>query len=233
VVGPVWNEAVGEVDRALDPLGMNRVTDRLLNDLLLGITTVTPRARYYSFYTWVVHSIGQQKSTSFQQFRSQFYDMERAFMMACVAHEHDDAGQGRNHNAISGSEKGRRIWNESRERISMDFSYFGHRLGGYGQYYQGSISNLGLIEVPKDAAFEDPTLLGLKVAEAFDNVVDRSRLRKRVFGRKHVTKEVLAKFGKEVCLCRLRDNGAEDRDVLRGLFFGSLPGMKPNDYDIR
>jgi len=233
VFNPVWNKPVQEGDQALDPLGMNRVTDRLLNDLLMGITTVTPRARYYSFYTWVVYNIGKRRTIeNFSQFRSEFYDLERAFMLACVAHEQDTNARNRNHNAISGSEKGHRVWKESGSSISMDFPYFGHKLGGYGQYYQGSIAKLGLTMVPEDAAFEQPTELGLKIAEAFGKVIEHTWFMRDISGKKKVMKEALLKFGSGACLCRLRDADADDRNVLTKLFFGTLSGTNSSPTTI-
>jgi len=234
MLDPVWNKPVEESDRALDPLGMNRVTDRLLNDLLMGITTLTPRARYYSFYTWAVYNIGRHGvAKTFSQFRSEFYDLERIFMLACVAHQQDPGSDNRNHNAINGSYKGRQVWNESTNNISMDFSYFGHRLGGYGQYYQGSIAKLGLITLTDDAAFEKPTELGVKVAKAFDGVINRTNLAHKIFGKNNVKKETLLMLGKKVCLCRLRDADADDLNILKNLFFGTLQGMDKSPLTIR
>ena len=87
VLDPVWNKPVRETDRALDPLGTNRVNARLLGDLLLGITTQTPRARYYSFYVWAIEQIRRKKlAKTYPQFRNAFYDLERIFMMSCIAH---------------------------------------------------------------------------------------------------------------------------------------------------
>ncbi|MBY8987734.1 MAG: hypothetical protein KGD61_04720 [Candidatus Lokiarchaeota archaeon] len=77
---PVWNKRIEKSDRALNPLGMNRVTDKLLSELLPGITTVTPRARYYSFYVWAVQKAGE-KSQNLTQFKNRFYNIERLFML--------------------------------------------------------------------------------------------------------------------------------------------------------
>lgn len=111
MLDPVWNKFVKEYDRALDPLGMNRLTDRLLNDLLLGITTVTPRARYYSFYLCYLWAIEQIITNGWAhtaaQFKTTFTDLERAFMLSCVAHEEQSGKEnGRDHNDINGSSKG-------------------------------------------------------------------------------------------------------------------------------
>lgn len=233
MIDPVWNERVRESDRAMDPLGMNRVTDRLLNDLLQGITTVTPRARYYSFYTWAVGRICERNSAeNFSQFAEQFRDLERVYMLSCLAHE-EEASPGRNHRGINGSNKGKRAWNETQQELNLDFGFFGHRLGGYGQYYQASLANLGLLSMPPEGgAFEQPTQLGLQVAEAFGaKVVSGGLHQLSLQGR--ASKSSLQKIGRKVCLCRLRDPEARDRDILRDLFFGSMPEFSERLSDVR
>jgi hypothetical protein len=47
-----WNKELPSASAA-DPLGLNlRVSARLANELLHCITSITPRARYYSFFPW-------------------------------------------------------------------------------------------------------------------------------------------------------------------------------------
>jgi hypothetical protein len=44
-----------------DPLGlMGRVSNRLANQLLFCITSITPRARYYSFLPWCIEDYRQR-----------------------------------------------------------------------------------------------------------------------------------------------------------------------------
>ena len=73
---PIWNKQIKEFDRALDPLGVNKVNDRMMNELLRGITTLTSRARYYSFYVWVIDQIRKKKlASTLSQFYRAFSDI--------------------------------------------------------------------------------------------------------------------------------------------------------------
>lgn len=218
MLDPVWNKPVFESDRALDPLGANRVTDRMLNDLLSGITTVTPRARYYAFYLWAVnHANSGGKVKSLSQIKKNFYDLERLFMLSCVSHEYNK-GNG-NHKDVNGSYTGRKVWNESSENISLDFRYFGNSLGGYGQYYQGSLSRLGLVTMTDEDIFERPSPLGGPIVDAFETSVRKTDFLKFMNTRK-VSKDELLQIGKELCLCSLKENNTKERDLLQNLFFG-------------
>lgn len=213
---PVWNKRIEESDRALDPLGMNRVNDRFLNYLLSGITTVTPRARYYSFYVWTINQVGINAQT-LNEFKNKFYDVERLFMMSCLAHE-QLGGRDRVHTDINGSDKGRRIWGESNQNITLDFRYFGNKLGGYGQYYQGAIARLGLTTMSENSVFEKPTELGLEIADSFEFVAKKSGF-KDLIRKKTVNKEELEKCGRTICLCRLKTDKSNDLQPLRTVFF--------------
>lgn len=213
---PVWNKRIEESDRALDPLGMNRVNDRFLNDLLPGITTVTPRARYYSFYIWALNEVGKT-AQNIAEFKNTFYALERLYMLSCLGDE-QLKGRDRTHTNINGSEKGRRKWTEAGKTIPLDFRYFGNRLGGYGQYYQGAIARLGLITIPEDSFFEQPTKQGMEIVKAFESVARKSGF-KDLMNRKTVKKEDLKESGSGVCLCRLKTKEADDLKVLRKVFF--------------
>ncbi len=52
---PDWLERDSNIIEGLDHLGIQVVSVNLYGLLLPGITNVTDRARYYSFYTWVLH----------------------------------------------------------------------------------------------------------------------------------------------------------------------------------
>lgn len=49
---PAWVEADPLRSRATDPLGLQNVADRLADRLLPGLSVLTTRARYFSFFCW-------------------------------------------------------------------------------------------------------------------------------------------------------------------------------------
>lgn len=45
--------------RGLDPLGVRALCESIYTQLLPGITNVTDRARYFSFYPWLIWAVEQ------------------------------------------------------------------------------------------------------------------------------------------------------------------------------
>jgi hypothetical protein len=101
-----WTKMV-PVAEGKDPLGLSgRVSNRLANQLLYCITSITPRARYFSFLPWCVADYRQhQKGTR----RDDGLDgairlRERAFTLGCVASHN---GQPCTGGSLVGSKKAR------------------------------------------------------------------------------------------------------------------------------
>jgi hypothetical protein len=55
---PAWTE-IGQI-AGLDPLGMARPTEAVYQSLLPGISTITNRLRYYSFFPWLLDSYARK-----------------------------------------------------------------------------------------------------------------------------------------------------------------------------
>ena len=51
---PRWTRRVVMEGTGRDPLGLSRVSDEFTGFLLPSIITITPRARYFSFYPWAI-----------------------------------------------------------------------------------------------------------------------------------------------------------------------------------
>src|SRR6185437_172903 len=83
-----WSEHV-PVSAVQDPLGLSlRGSARLASRLLYCITSITPRARYFSFIPWCVHN--WQERERGQRFALGLSDAialrEKALTLACIAH---------------------------------------------------------------------------------------------------------------------------------------------------
>jgi hypothetical protein len=227
----MWSKPVKISDRAMDPLGMNRVSDRITNEMLAGITTMTSRARYFSFYTWAIYDISQRTDVAkYGQFERAFYDRERAFMMACIAHQEKTKNPNLDHSSILGSTKGQAIWNESKENIKMTFSFLANRLGGYGYYYQASLASLGLTnqENVKDTVTE----LGKRIALSFQRAIENTEYFKASIGKDQLPQKVLEEYGDACCLCKL-PKSALDRNPLREILFGLNKEACGNTFNKR
>src|ERR1035441_4474817 len=76
----------------LDHLGIELVSVNLYQTMLPGLTNVTERARYYSFYPWVLHRFAQDgpKERSKRNWRTWFRSLDFAYAAACAAYEQQE-----------------------------------------------------------------------------------------------------------------------------------------------
>jgi hypothetical protein len=87
---PKWTRRVAVDDGGRDPLGLSRVADKLTDHLLQGITTQTRRARYYSFYSWVLWHIAREEApTTWSAFEQAFRRRDTLFATASLAYDKD------------------------------------------------------------------------------------------------------------------------------------------------
>src|SRR5438128_12270737 len=87
-----WSEHVPAAD-VQDPLGLGlRGSARLASSLLYCITSITPRARYFSFIPWSVFHYQQREKA--QPYASGLRDAivirEQALVAGCIAHHKGD-----------------------------------------------------------------------------------------------------------------------------------------------
>lgn len=142
---PQWikRTAIGSGGR--DPLGMSRVAQWLTDSLLPGIITTTWRARYYALYPWILWHVREKgEADSFGEFRSAFQRREAAIAIATILDgESAPVGVDAATKKLSEAEGG--------GTVSVNFKVLpANPLGGFGQYYSGSLYKLGLTE--KDEA---------------------------------------------------------------------------------
>src|SRR5687767_1967774 len=98
--------------RGLDHLGVQAPCIGLYGELLPGITNVTDRARYYSFYPWVLWSFEKRfKDHSLVEFRRVLRRAECLFALIAIRHARQvgDADEGRHGKAMVGRDKLLRI----------------------------------------------------------------------------------------------------------------------------
>src|SRR4030095_3386246 len=84
-----WLQRDKHVIEGLDHLGIEVVSANIYGNLLPGITNVTDRARYYSFYPWVLHRYaqGRPERTNRAGWLTWFRRLEFAYAIACAAWE--------------------------------------------------------------------------------------------------------------------------------------------------
>lgn len=85
---PQWTE-LGQVT-GLDPLGMQRPIEVVYQSLLPGISNITLRLRYYSFFPWLLDAYARRSgSTDMEDFRIFQRRAEALFALTCVRGDHE------------------------------------------------------------------------------------------------------------------------------------------------
>ena len=155
--------------------------------LLPGITNVTDRARYYSFYTWFVWAFDQLRGVSYKEdFRRLIRRADCLFCLIAERHCSITDGDDRRHSiSCVGRNKlspeiaeiaAGEILSLSEFAASDDDApkrYFKNKLGGLGQYYFGTLSALELLGGATRTGVKYTVERGAPLAEAFDAVVKR------------------------------------------------------------
>ncbi len=138
-----------------DQLGSQAPCEMTYSQLLPGITNVTERARYFSFYTWVTWSFDHRlKNLGPEEYVEHFRRADCLYTLI-AAHEATSSNYQRPAERMVGrlklSPAVGRLEEDGSLRLS-DYAtledngsrYFQNELGGLGQYYAGPLMELGL-----------------------------------------------------------------------------------------
>lgn len=180
---PEWTE-LGQ-DSGLDPLGMQRPIEVIYQSIVPGISTITLRYRYYSFFPFILkhyeENIRHPDPDEFRKFQRR---CEALFALICT---YGEAELG-----ITGSDWAGRTLNEARNQLGdmiIDFSvgadpnaeeslrYLRNKGGAFGAIYSTQMAEMGLIHFPS-AGDPNPNPvcsdLALKLADAFSRELGAS-----------------------------------------------------------
>lgn len=226
-----WSDYVPASD-VQDPLGLGlRGSTRLASLLLYCITSITPRARYFSFIPWCIRNFQEhEKDKKYALGLKEAIKLrEKALTYGCVAH-HD--GQPCDGGALVGSTAAQKWLASSDSEVNLKRVPFAKNPALNA--YLNSLVNLGFF-VEQDAreetdeeldeggvSFEDIELsaLGKELADSYDSVVRRLGAVKAVSeAERSCSLATLKEFGKRGGLCELADPSAPDRKQLRDVFF--------------
>ena len=138
-----------------DQLGSQAPCEMTYSQLLPGITNVTERARYFSFYTWVIWSFDHRlKNLGPEDYVEHFRRADCLYTLI-AAHEASSSNYQRPAERMVGRLKLSPAVGRLKENGSLRLSdyatledngsrYFQNELGGLGQYYAGPLMELGL-----------------------------------------------------------------------------------------
>jgi len=231
---PDWLEI--HVTTGRDPLGMQAGSIMLYQSLLPGISNITLRARYYSFFSFLTHEYATRFHDASEENWIQF--LRRAEVLYALIAENADEYQ----TGIAGIEwAGRTLESVSGE--SIDFAsgadlatqgvdrYLKNRGGVFGAAYAGPMSEIGIIRHsdthPIPIASEE---MGEPLAEAFmASIGDMKELFMEKIDAGVVSKDELAALS--LLLPDQIIDGSKEQELLNSILFADImenPGSQDN-----
>lgn len=212
-----------------DQLGVRFSSEFIYASLLPGITNVTDRSRYYSFYTWVLWAT--EKHSGNLKTKPLYEIIRRADCLYTLIGLYHSQSLGKNdalHGGLIGSitlgaalnDLGSdgyiKISKYSAAEENNPKRYFKNKYGGLGQYYLGPLRDAGILDYNsrQELCYTDDK--GAPLAESFDLAVDRGRFF-AVLEKDSVSVEDLEDLI-AFCPCNLKDSEAEQSALLDFFF---------------
>jgi hypothetical protein len=217
---PQWTELDIRDSKGRDFLGIETLSDAILIDMLPGINNQTRRARYYSFWAWVLYRFIEDRSA--QHTQAGFYEWlrkrENILVLGFLSHGCYEEGS-----RLAGTQKGAQIWQGGQNTIyPLDWKTFQSVNGGsYQLYYRGALQEMNIIlrEPGKsfDSLTENP---GLPLAKAYAQSAERTNYVHDHFNATQLRKSDIEQFSEYGCLCHLgKAPFTDERLLLRDAFF--------------
>lgn len=137
--------------RGLDPLGLQNTSEATFAMLLPGLNNVTGRIRYYSFYCWLLNEYAKRNGSTDPSEQRKF--IRRAELIVALINRSSDEEV----SAIPGSNYANKLLNDDsisnynlqtgtyNDDGSTEGTYWKYASGAFGQYYVGSLLDIGLI----------------------------------------------------------------------------------------
>jgi hypothetical protein len=208
---PEWIEPTFRFTPGLDPIGLRALTaGRIVAPLVPGILALSDRARYLSFYAWLLRRYADQRRSPTTAALSSFL-LRREFefgvaVRLCGRCDSRPVGMDR----IGPAMNARPAAFELTESVKSP-------LGGYGLYYRTPMRVMDLVRLPGTTLGDEATTVdvlnrraprALALADAFDGAVgDTAYVREgHIDGDAPIPAEVLTEFGAAACLCRLDEH---------------------------
>lgn len=224
---PMWTKRVATEMSGRDPLGLSRLGDTIKEFLLSGINVSNHRARYYSFYSWALwHIEHEEKPGNYRAFVAAFRRREAAMAIATVLNKSNASPIGIK--AVRPKlEKGLETGD-----FDCDFKVLpSHALGGYGQYYSGSLYHLKLYHRLENSFDTVTQGIAEDLAQTFHATIEHTPyIKKKLYRGTTVNKNDLIKSKEFFTLDALEQPFCrEERTKLINIFFGFNEGSGTAD----
>ncbi|WEL75220.1 hypothetical protein P0D92_24510 [Pseudomonas sp. CBSPAW29] len=217
----------------IDHLGTQAPCGMIYGQLLPGITNVTDRARYYSFYPWLVWSYDQRYSKDNPtHFVEHFRRADCLFTLIAERHSQvGDQDDERHGIAMVGRNKLITALTRLRAGVSLRLSqyattadsvdrYFVNRLGGLSQYYAGTLANLMIMQSSTTSWAKYSTEYGSLLARDFDTNVAGKLFWEKVEGDEITLADLDELSG--FCACNIPSSPAECQHLTDIFFDGKV-----------
>lgn len=215
----------------LDHIGVRAPGINIYGQLLPGITNVTDRARYFSFYTWVIWKLDQQDQRIWNdETRNLIRKADCLNTLIAEHHQRTNNEVDRFHSAatVGIATLGRRARSTQQGEL-VDLArhaqledgpdrYFKNRFGGLGQYYLGSLRDMLILGGDTKFGIRYSDARGAVLATAFDNGVDGDRFWQCVESEQVSWDDLDALVA--FCPCGIPDNH-EEQKVLCDILFAN------------
>lgn len=167
---PDWNKP-GTFSAGRDPLGLQAASVRLYTDLLPGLTNVTNRLRYFSFYCWVVRQFELSRHTLDEgRWRIFIRRAEAVYALACQIGDNVNAlGMAGSLWAAKHVDVGNAFdFTEWTDGPGQDNQYLKASRGNFGQFYVASMQQMGMLIATRERVQAVTPDHGLELADAFE-----------------------------------------------------------------
>jgi len=231
-IGPYWNLPLkGSGGR--DHLGMQSTSIAIYSFLLPGLSNLTQRLRYYSFYCWVVEQYALNiKNSSRKTFNAFIRKAELLFSFVAIVYND-------NQFAVMGSDFTKKYLKEndfSNDNLIIDLNkeanptdknkktYWKHSGGAFAQYYQGPLFAIKVLGKSPNHDIPVVTTYGRKLYEAFENVLksDNSKLLVKFITEGQIKVKDLKYFGKIISPENIEIGNDEHNLLLDLIMSGNL-----------
>ncbi|MDT8447091.1 MAG: hypothetical protein RRB13_09410 [bacterium] len=221
----------------LDHLGVQAPNKALYAELLPGITNVTERLRYYSFYPWFFHTFHTCERFALDDTQVITFLRRAECLLTLIAHRHNHTGNGpapsQHIKAMVGSNTLGPALNaldsDHTLRLShfadpkAEKSYFQNLKGGLGQYYFSTLASYGFFEgdlKKLKCVVSNISPLAKSFASDESSELFFQTLNKDEFDLNRL--DQLASF----CFCQLRQSASEQKQLTNLLFATTASSAK-------
>jgi hypothetical protein len=221
----------------LDHLAVQAPCINIYGRLIPGITNVTDRARYYSFYPWLIWVFDQQGYTRYDdEFIERFRRADCLFSLVAERHaaiskdeyvDHAAAMVGSNTLSSVARELGDAgtvTLSDYSAREGAKSRYFKNKLGGLGQYYLGVLRELSILDGDASQGIRYTREIGQPIAQSLGAGFDGDLFLSAVEA-DSVSASQLDSLS-ALCPCQLSSN-VQEQSILGELFFA-----RGNFYDL-